>query len=82
MVVSEWCAGVLVEPTVELPDGDQPASSAPYNTEFGEDVLVEEVAAYAERAGGFGGGEREPRCGIAGRAGHASSAAMSACVEV
>lgn len=70
---------MLVEPTLELPHGDKPAASSTYNTEFGEDVLVKEVTADAERGGGFGWGEGEPGC--AGRAlgwtGHAVPAATS-----
>jgi len=58
---AQGASGVLVKPALKLADGHEPAAAATDDAELGEDVVVEEVAADAERCGGFGGGESEPR---------------------
>jgi hypothetical protein len=59
LVICEGAAGGVVEPAFEFFGGDEAAAAAADDAEFGEEVLVEEVAADAENGGGFVGGEGE-----------------------
>jgi hypothetical protein len=43
------CSCVVVQPTLELADGDQPAPTAPYDPQLVEHVVLQEVHAHTER---------------------------------